>query len=52
MQTLAKKFDDCLKVEESSDLEPDSKEYKLYAPEVGLIKDEELTLTRYGFVEK
>ena len=41
-------FDHCLKVEETTPLEPGSKEYKLYAPGVGLIRDGALELVRYG----
>lgn len=47
----AGKFKNCLKVEERSDLEPKNKEYKFYAPGVGLIRDGDLRLIKYGFVE-
>ena len=47
MQTPAGTFEKCLKTEESSVLER-GKEYKLYAPEVGLIMDGNLRLTKYG----
>ncbi len=39
------KFERCLKIEESSPLEK-GKQYKLYAPGVGLVQDGELKLTR------
>lgn len=46
-QTPAGKFEKCLKTEESSALEP-GKEYKFYAPGIGLICDGSLKLTKYG----
>jgi hypothetical protein len=52
MKTPAGTFKNCLKVEETSGLDPDEKCYKTYAPGVGLIQDEDLLLTKYGFVEK
>jgi hypothetical protein len=33
-------------------LEPQNKEYKIYAPGVGLIQDSDLVLTRHGFTNK
>jgi hypothetical protein len=48
-QTPAGVFRDCLKVKEDSPLEPGVTEYKYHAPEVGLVQDEDLVLTRYGF---
>ncbi len=51
VQTAAGKFEKCLKTEESSSLEG-GKEYKLYAPGVGLISDGTLKLTKYGHAEK
>lgn len=47
LQTPAGKFDKCLKTEETSPLEPDTKGYKLYAKDIGLIKDGVLLLTKY-----
>ncbi|MGI8787167.1 MAG: hypothetical protein ACR2HG_05325 [Pyrinomonadaceae bacterium] len=49
--TPAGAFTNCLKTEETTPLEPREKEYKLYAPGVGLIQDEDLLLTKYGFVK-
>jgi hypothetical protein len=46
--TPAGAFRNCLVVEESSPLEPNSREFKIYAPGIGLIKDGELLLTKYG----
>jgi hypothetical protein len=50
-QTPAGAFTNCLKTEETTPLEPKEKEYKLYAPGIGLIQDEDLVLTKYGFVK-
>lgn len=49
--TPAGAFTNCLKTEETTPLEPKEKEYKLYAPGIGLIQDENLLLTKYGFVK-
>jgi hypothetical protein len=49
LQTPAGKFQNCLKTEETSPLEPKAKEYKLHAPRVGLVRDGDLILTSYGF---
>jgi len=42
--TPAGTFERCLKTEETTPLEPGDKEYKLYAPGVGLIQDGPLVL--------
>lgn len=47
--TPAGNFTNCLKTEETTPLESGEKEYKLYAPGIGLIKDENLLLVKYGF---
>jgi len=49
LKTPAGEFKDCLKVAETTPLEKGAKEYKLYAPGVGLIKDASLLLVEYGF---
>ena len=49
--TPAGTFTNCLKTEETTPVEPKEKEYKLYAPGIGLIQDEDLLLTKYGFVK-
>ena len=49
--TPAGTFRDCLKVKEGSALEFWAKEYKYYAPGIGLVQDEDLRLRRYGFVK-
>ncbi|MFH1010383.1 MAG: hypothetical protein V1784_04010 [bacterium] len=48
LQTPAGRFENCLKTEETTPLEPGVKEYKCYAPGIGLIKDGDLLLTKYG----
>ncbi|MCX7048031.1 MAG: hypothetical protein NTX50_21410 [Candidatus Sumerlaeota bacterium] len=47
LETPAGKFTNCVKTEETSGLES-GKEYKIYAPGIGLIKDSDLVLTHYG----
>ena len=42
METPAGKFTNVVKSEETSPLEPKAKEYKFYAPGIGLIKDDNL----------
>jgi hypothetical protein len=49
LETPAGRFTECLKVEETTPLEPDEKEYKLYAAGTGLIQDGALRLVRAGF---
>jgi hypothetical protein len=44
------KFKRCVVVEESTPLEPGEFEYKIYAPGVGIIADEDLFITSYGYV--
>ena len=41
-------FNNCLKVAETTPLEPNEKEYKYYAPGVGLLQDGSLKLVKYG----
>jgi hypothetical protein len=52
LETTAGKFENCLKTEETTPLEPNAKEYKIYAPGIGLIKDGDLLLTKYGNTKK
>ncbi len=47
LTTPAGTFKNCIKVEETSGLDPKDKCYKIYAPGVGLIKDENLVLTEF-----
>ena len=51
LQTPAGTFYNCLKTEETTPLEPKAKEYKLFTPGIGLIKDGDLLLTKYGFIK-
>lgn len=48
LRTRAGVFHGVLRIEETTPLEPGSKESKRYAPGVGLIQDGSLTLVRYG----
>jgi hypothetical protein len=50
-QTPAGKFARCLKVRETSALDPSANEFKYHAPGVGLVRDEDLQLVKYGFVK-
>jgi hypothetical protein len=52
VKTPAGEFKDCLKVEETTPLEPGVKEYKCYARGIGLIRDGDLTLVKYGKPDK
>lgn len=47
VKTPVGEFKNCLKVEETTPLEP-GKEYKYYAPGIGLIQDGSLKLVKYG----
>jgi hypothetical protein len=51
MKTPAGKFENCLKVEETTALDPKEKYYKTYAPGVGLVQDEDLRLIKWGNVK-
>jgi hypothetical protein len=48
LKTSAGAFKNCIRVEETSGLDPEEKCYKTYAPGVGLIQDEDLLLTQYS----
>lgn len=50
LETPAGVFHHCIRVEETSRLDPNEKYYKIYAPGVGLIQDEDLVLTSYTTV--
>lgn len=50
LETPAGKFSNCLKNREGTALNPLEQEYKVYAPDIGLIQDANLLLTAYGFV--
>lgn len=51
LQTPAGSFSNCMKTEESTAFHPKVKEFKLYAPGIGLIKEENLLLVKYGFAK-
>lgn len=52
VETPAGEFKNCLKVKETTPLEPGNKEYKYYAPGVGLVQDGSFKLVKYGKAEK
>jgi hypothetical protein len=52
VKTPAGEFKNCLKVEETTPLEPGVKEYKYYAAGVGLVQDGSLKLVKYGKSER
>jgi hypothetical protein len=49
LNTPAGKFSGVLKTKETTPLEPNDKSFKYYAPGIGLIRDEDLRLVKYGF---
>ncbi len=49
IKTSAGNFTNCLNIEETTPLEPKSKEYKVHAPGIGLVKDGNLILTKFGY---
>lgn len=51
LETPAAVFSNCLKTQEGTALNPGEREFKTYAPGIGLIQDEGLLLTEYGFAE-
>jgi hypothetical protein len=50
-ETAAGSFSNCLRTKESTPLNFFEREVKTYAPGVGLVQDEKLLLTKYGFME-
>ena len=52
LDTLAGSFANCIVIEETTPLEPGKKEYKVYAPGMGLVKDGYLKLVKYGSVKQ
>jgi hypothetical protein len=50
-KTPAGNFSNVLKTKETTPLEPKEKEYKHYAPGIGLIQDEHLLLVKYGYIK-
>lgn len=51
-ETPAGTFSDCLKIKEGTALNFLETEYKYYAPDIGMIRDEDLKLIEYGFVDE
>lgn len=51
LETPAGVFRNCLGTKETTPLNSSEKDYKTYAPGIGLIQDERLLLTQHGFVE-
>jgi hypothetical protein len=47
-KTPAGEFKNCLKIEETTPLEPGEKEHKHYAPGIGLVQDGSLKLVKYS----
>jgi len=52
LTTPAGKFENVLKIEETTPLEPGNKEYKYYAKGIGLIRDGAAKLVKYGKPEE
>ncbi len=52
LKTPAGTFKNCLKVVETTPLEPDTTEYKIYAPDIGIVKDGSLLLVKKGMATK
>ena len=50
-KTPAGTFKNCMKVKEGTALDPKVSEYKYHAPEIGLVRDEDLQLVKYGFIK-
>jgi hypothetical protein len=51
LETPAGTFTNCLKTKEGTALNFFEREYKTYAPGIGLIQDQKLLLVEYGFVD-
>jgi hypothetical protein len=52
MQTPAGTFTNVMKILETTPLDPKDKSYKYYAPRIGLIKDGNLVIIKYGMAPK
>ena len=50
-KTPAGNFSNCMKVRETSAIDPKASDFKYYAPGVGLVSEEGLRLTRYGSIK-
>src|SRR6185295_651437 len=51
VNTKAGEFKNCVKTLETSPLEPDVRDHKIYAPGIGLVQDPSVKLVRYGKAE-
>jgi len=51
MKTPAGTFENCIRIEETTALDPAEKCYKTYAPGIGIIQDEDLLLIKWGKVK-
>ena len=51
-KTPAGTFTKCMKVKEGSAIDPRMTEYKYHAPGIGLVRDEDLRLVKYGFINR
>ena len=51
LNTIAGFFVNCLKTKETTPLNLLEKEFKIYAPGIGMIKEEDLILVKYGFIK-
>jgi len=50
-KTPAGTFSGCMKVKEGSAIDLFAKEYKYYAPGIGLVRDEDVLLIRHGYIK-
>ena len=50
-ETPAGTFSKCMRIKEGTALNPFEVEYKFYAPNIGMIGEEDLRVTKYGFVK-
>ena len=50
-KTPAGTFAKCMRTKEGTALNPLEAEYKIYAPDIGIIGDEDLRVTKYGFAK-
>ena len=50
-ETPAGAFAKCMRIKEGTALNPLEVEYKFYAPNIGLIGEDDLRVTKYGFVK-
>ena len=50
-KTPAGTFKRCLKVKETTALDLGTKEYKYYAPGIGLVRDADMVLIKHGFID-